>query len=457
MKKYLAYAFAVVILTAIGCNDGSIIGNDLLENEAIELDYDDNYLLASRTVRGDSVATFRRNGANSTYLLGEVNDPVFGKYASDIYTSFTYGSSLPNFAEATLDSIVLELEYDSTGFYGDDNVIHNIEVFRLEEDFVMRDTIYSDESFMSSMTPIGTKRTTLNFRDSINFQVRTEEVDSFINLSPRLNIRLDDAFGMELMADSISAQKDSALVINFKGLYIKSTTEGNSIASFNFLKSGSISEIISKVAVYYTQEVNGEFEKRTYNYLLRNEVYSNFEMDLTGSIVENSLNDYTAGEEFIYSQAMAGVNSEIDLPDLSALKGNIINSAQLVLTVSEDDALHFTETYGNSSAFLLSKPDSDGEGRVLIDDLSKSNVDINTALLVLDGRPRKVESATGDSIITVTFNITDFVKNSIESDNIQPKMILSPLGRSESPRRTVFYGSKHPTYPAKLRIAYTII
>jgi hypothetical protein len=452
MKKYFGIAFAAIIVISIGCNDGSIIGNDLLENEAIELAYDDNFALTAKTVRGDSVTTFRTGITSNTYLLGQIDDPIFGKYASDIYTGISFGSSTPDFSDSTIDSIVLELEYDSLGFYGDNNVTHNFEVFTVEEDWLDRDTIYSDESFATSMMSIGSKSFVPDFRaDSIRFQVRDTEVDSFITLSPRINIRLDDAFGQMLLDDTFAAKNDTLLIESFKGLYIKSTTDGNSIVGLNFVKSGSISTIIPKVAVYYTQLTSTGTAKRTYNYLLRNEVYSEFALDNTGSEVGNSLNDETAGEEFLYAQGMSGINGEVGLPDLSSIKGNLINSAQLVLTIADEE----NDSYPHNRQFLLSKYD-DGD-RVLIEDIVKDGVNISTGLAILDGIPRRALHENGDSVTLVTFNITDFTRNVINSEEISPILVITPVGRVETPRRTVFYGSKHPTYPAKLRIAYTII
>ncbi|MFT4536183.1 MAG: hypothetical protein ACJA1A_000237 [Saprospiraceae bacterium] len=452
MKQFFGIVLAAIIVISIGCNDGSLIGNDLLDNEAIELAYDDNFQLTAKTVRGDSVATFRVNLTSNTYLLGQIDEQVFGKYASDIYLGIAFGSSTPDFSESTIDSVVLELEYDSAGFYGDDNVVHNLEVFTVEEDWLDRDTIYSDESFATSMIPIGTKSFVPDFSgDSIRFQVRDTEVDSFITLSPRINIRLDDSYGQMLLADSAAAANDTSLVASFKGLYLKSTTDGNSIIGLNFVKGSSISTTIPKVAVYYTQQTSTGPTKRTYNYLLRNEVYSEFALDNTGSEVGNSLNDEIAGEEFLYAQGMSGINGEIGLPELSSLKGNLINSAQLVLTIADDE----NESYPFNRRFLLSKYD-DGD-RVLIEDIVKDGVNITTGLAILDGFPRKVLHEDGDSVTTVTFNITDFTRNVIESEEVSPRLVISPVGRTETPRRTVFYGSKHPKYPAKLRIAYTII
>jgi len=410
--------------------------------------------LSGKTTKGDSVATFRTGITANTYLLGQVDDPVFGKYSSDIYTGISFGSSLPDFSNSTIDSVILQLEYDSLGFYGSDDVVHNIEVFTVEEDWLDRDTIYSDQSIGTSMIPIGSKSFVPNLRgDSIRFQVRDTEVDSFITLSSRINIQLDNSFGQMLIEDTTAAENDTSLINAFKGLYIKSTTEGSSMIGLNFVKSGSINTVIPKVAVHYTQTLSdGSTAKLTYNYLLRNEVYSEYIMDNTGYPVGNALNSELAGEEYIYTQGMSGVNGEVILPDLSGLKGNLINSAQLVLVVEEEDL----DLYPENFRFLLSRYDEDGE-RVLIEDIVKNGVTLSTGLSLLDGAPRRTVHENGDTITTVTFNITDFTRNSINNDDLAARLVFSPVGRTETPRRTVFYGSKHPTYPAKLKIAYTII
>lgn len=453
MNRFLGLSCLIVVLLAGACNEGSIVGNDLLEGEAIDFAYDDGFLLEARTVSGDSIATYRSGTVGQTYMVGSIDDPVFGNYSAEIYTGFQYGSTLPDYSESVIDSVVLELQYDIAGFYGADDVVHNMEVYRVEDEFLSLDTVYSDQSFMTGIAPIGTKSFVPDVEgDSVRFQVRVTEVDSFINLSSRINIRLDDAFGAEILADSAAAASDSALVASFKGLRIRSTPDGNSMLGLNFSNSGSIVTIINKVAVYYTQQTTTGEVKRTYNYLLRNHTSAQFILDPSGSPVGDALGSYEAGRNRIYSQALDGVNAEIDLPDLTDLQGNIINSAQLVLTVSEEDE----DLYPANIRFLLSKESEDG-GRVLIDDLQKVNLAISTSLDILDGQPRRVLHESGDSITTVTFYITDYVRNAINDGVSNPKVILSPVGRAESPRRTVFFGTEDPIYPAKLRIAYTII
>ncbi len=456
MNKFLVLIFVTVFIFNEGCNDGSIIGNDLLEGEALDLDYRDDFIVSGRTIKGDSIATFRRFAINQTYLLGELDDPIFGKSSSDIYTAFRFGAPpLPDFERSEIDSVVLELEYDSIGFYGSSDVVHNFEVFRVLDDFSDEDTIYSDRSFMFDMIPLGSKSIVPNRIDSIEFQERNTEVDSFITIAARLNIRLDDIFGTQILEDTSAARNDSILRDNFKGLYIKSTTEGSSLIGCNFNENDNAE--IAKLAIYYTKtNLDLEEEKKTYNYRLRSETFSQFILDNASYDVGNALNDPEKGKEFLYVQGLSGVNCSIDLPDLSEFDETLINSVQLVLTIAEGEEF-FTDMYPAGNRFLLSKEDVIRGGRILIDDVIKEGLTLTNGLILLGGTATETELSDGSMGKTVTFNMTDFIRNSLDKGDFTPRVFVSPVGRSESPQRTIFYGTEHPLYPVKLKIAYTKI
>lgn len=462
MKKFLVYALFISAAMITACTDGSIIGNDLIQDEVITLEYDDNFELSGQTVLGDSVATYRVNTTNQTYLLGQVDEPTFGKYSSDIYTGLAFNTIFPNYGIAEIDSVVLDLEYDTLGFYGDPAVVHHIEVFEVVEDIFLQDTIYSDETFEVEMNPIGSISLVPSTTQSLETKFRDADVDSTITLSPRLRIRLDNSFGLKILQDSAGQVSIEDLQNNIKGLYIKSTTEGSSMIGLNFNENTEFNNGIARLHVYYTRtETNGEKSLLDYSYLLRSATASTFVHDYEGSVVGNALNSQDAADEFIYSHNMAGVDAEINMPDLNILDDFnndtiIVNSAQLVLTVNEDDAQFDTELYPYSRRFLLSKVDENGEN-VLIDDLIKDNIELAVGLLIHDGQVRETTHEDGSIVKTVTFNITDYVRNLIKNDISSSKVTISPVGRSESPRRTVFYGLNHPDYPAKLRIAYTKI
>jgi hypothetical protein len=116
-----------------------------------------------------------------------------------------------------------------------------------------------------------------------------------------------------------------------------------------------------------------------------------------------------------------------------------------------------SDLYPPSPQFLLSKDRVDGEGRTLIDDIVNNGISLTLGLEVHDGIVREVTQTDGSTIKTVTFVITNYVRNLLEEDITSSKVTISSVGRSESPRRTVFYGLNHPEFPAKLRIAYTKI
>ena len=463
MKKFMACALFASAIFITACTDGTIIGNDLLGDEEISLNFEDGFEFSGQTVIGDSIATYNVSVTNQTYMLGRAEDPIFGSYSSDIYTALSFNGSFPDFENVVLDSVILDLEYDDNGFYGDTTVVHNIEVLRVNDDFLGRDTIFSNESFMTDMIPLANVSIVPSRTATLPFKLRDSDVDSIIQLSPRLRIRLDDMFGTEILENSEAAVSDSALIEDFKGLYIRSTPEGSSLIGLNFNENPEFNDGIARLHLYYTQtNSNGEEFPAEYSYLLRSVTSSTFTHEYEGSVVGDALVDPSASDEFIYVQGMAGVNSEIDLPDLNFLDNNnadtiIINSARFVLTLNEDDAMFNTDLYPPGTQFVLSKENEEGDGRVLIDDITKDGIDLTTGLLLHDGIVRETVLDDGTMGKTVTFVITDFVQNLLKDDVSSSKIIISPIGRSESPRRTVFYGLNHPDYPAKLKIAYTKI
>ena len=462
MKKFLASALFLSAILLTSCTDGSIIGNDLLDDQEIDLVFEENFELNGQTVLGDSLATFISGTTNQTYMLGDIDDPIFGKYTSDIYTAFRFNSVFPNFDNAVLDSIVLDLEYDASGFYGDTLATHTIEVFRVTEEFVNRDSIFSNESFETEMMPLANVSLVPSLSATIPSQLRDFDVDSTVQLSPRLRIRLDDAFGMEILADSLSASSDSALVATYNGLYIRSSSNGLGMMGLNFNENPEFNDGIARLHMYYTTtDEEGTQSLEEYSYILSSVTSSTFTHDYAGSVVENALNDTLAGDEFLYVQNMAGVNSEIFFPDLNVLDNFnedtiIINAAQLVFTINEDMSIN-PDIYPNSAFFLLSKDNEDGDARILIDDITQGGIDVATGFDIHDGVVKDVVDDNGNTIKTVTFVITKYVQNLLKDDISSSKVTISPVGRTESPRRTVFYGINHPDFPAKLRIAYTKI
>ena len=80
----LSWIFIFVLSIFIGCQDPIVVGNDLLDEERLNIGVTDTFDLISYTISGERVVTHRPGIDSRTYLLGNLNDNVFGKISAEI-------------------------------------------------------------------------------------------------------------------------------------------------------------------------------------------------------------------------------------------------------------------------------------------------------------------------------------------------------------------------------------
>ncbi len=453
MYKYSLFVATIIILLCTSCDDSIVIGEDLLGNEEIGTNSRDDFELSAYTSLGRKLMLKTRDLNRRNYLSGEIVDPIFGKYSSDIYVSFGYAAGFPDFFNSTLDSIVLVLQYDTTARYGDTLATHNLSVFRVEEDYASMDSIDVEQSFMRGAL-LGMKSFVPNVRDSVKVIDRSNP-DTTITVPPQLRIKLNEPDGIllgeMLLADSMSALSDTILLDYLKGLYIESRSGGQSMLSFA-MGSGSFSSML----MYFTKN---DTLKQTFSYLMNNEIFTHIEHDYTGTPVEPFINDVTKGDSLLYVHGLRGLDCEFTLPDLSDLSNTLINKAILTVTVAELPGDFPKDIYPPEDQLVAYTINEDSE-RVYIDDLAKfgdpnSLQNLLTAITLLDGRAKKVEGDNGEALTQYEVNITDYIINVISKGETDAKLILAPFFREETARNAVLYGPNHSKYPAKLRIRYT--
>ena len=446
MKSIHIWLLIVISFFLHSCNNDTVIGEDLLDDEEITVEFNDNFEMKGRTVRGDSVPTFNRR----VHMLGEINDPIFGKASSDLYVGLTFDGGIPDYEDATFDSLIFELEYDTSAFYGDKDAVFNIEVFEIEEDWAENDSLRSDQVIQTSLTPLASISKVIDPEEDIFiFDHEEDGNDTIVELQPRLRIRLDDAFGEALLADLESDDLD-VFRENYKGLYIRASVE-NSMIAFNFRTADNLGR--SGLTMYYTAE---DGDKDEYEYFVGAETFSTFNHDYSGAEIESYFNDTMRGDEFIFIQNMAGVNAEILMPELEGFENTVINSAQIEFTVVEEGEGFEIDDFPFTVNYLMSRYDENGD-RIVVEDLRKEGVTVANLIALHDGQVREVELDDQTVIKTVKFNITDYISAIIDAGETNPVLIISPVERQDSPGRIVLFGPNHPEFPAKLRIAYTII
>ena len=438
----------VILLSLAACSDTTFIGADLItDSEFTSVEQTDTFSLTARAIKSDSVTTapiyellssssdFRR-----PYMLGALNDPVFGRSTASLFTQFMLPSNNIDLgSDLQLDSVVLNLKFqDGSDVYGDANSTVNLQVFEVNDDMENYTVYYSNQSFNYKPFPIGEKT---NF----NFKPYTTRFDTIITIDPdsgieevdlqevqeisNLRIKLNDELGNRLLnqSGSINFANRANFLQFFKGLYIKTAVDGNAIATFDLLAT------TSNVTLYYSQ---GENEELAIAFPINSEVaaINNFshQYDNTpvGDIIGQDLN------ETLYLQAMAGVGFSFDIPHLQNLGDVAVNKAELTLTVLPGTNTEY-ET-ANELVFTVVKPNDEGTERVTV-------------------TPKSVITANGSELIQYKLVFNVYTQRILfgETEGNVNKIFIN--AQSINPNRVILGGPNHPDYPMKFNVVYSII
>ena len=321
------FFFAITIISCGTDTDAGefVVGSDYLavNNKVILID---TVTVDMSTINFDSLVT----SGQSRILIGNYDDPIYGKVKSNSYfqlssNSYTLNSSgsdtdAPNYV---FDSISMILKYDNY-YYGDTAKVQTFDIHRLTQK-VKPNT--DDKSFYNNST-LSYSEESLG---TISYKPRPTEKDS-------INIKMSDEFGAALFQKL--KKKEITGLDSFteylKGLVlVPSTGNSSNVIGFN------ISE--SKVRMYYSKYM-ADTEETPYildfSILDASKQFNSISLDKTGTIIQNlpvsssKLSSLlTNNQGFI--QSGTGVACRIDFPNLKQLKyiadkGAIVD-AQLIL------------------------------------------------------------------------------------------------------------------------------
>ncbi|MCD6366708.1 MAG: DUF4270 domain-containing protein [Bacteroidales bacterium] len=412
IKLILIGVSVLFLFVNISCKKvNSDIGTNLQNQDQLTLHFTDTTGIRSTIAKDDSVTTDER----SKVLLGSYNDAVFGLAQASFATQFRLSSYDVDFGtNPVIDSLVLYLNY--VGFYGDTTTSQEIKIFQMAQDIFRDSSYYSNEDMTDLSSTLA--QTTTAFSP---------------NNSGSLNIKLDDNFGTNLIADSGYYANNDTFLTQYKGLYITTTavTANGAIIYFDPISENT------KMTLYYH---NDSEDSLSFDFLINeNCAYFNiFSHDYTGTSFENDINQDTATDD-IYIQAMGGVKAKIDLDELLTWKdsGNIaINKAELVLTINDI----------NSDMQLFAPPE-----RLLleiVDDIDGFDGPIDYFMdnAYFDGYYDETTNS-------YSFNIARHVQEIITGEETNSSLYIFPESNKVSAERTVL--SNNGTNRIKLNITYT--
>lgn len=447
----LSWIFIFVLSIFIGCQDPIVVGNDLLDEERLNIGVTDTFDLSSYTINGERVVTHRPGIDSRTYLLGNLNDNVFGKISAEIYLKCQLSTSTPNYHLEQLikyDSLVLVLAYDSTATYARSIAAQKVEVFQLNQTFSELDTFYSDTNLTFGSPPIGEVTTVIRPKDSIS--IVDHVTRKIVKQGPQLRIRFNETFGKALLDNENAAKNDTAFAELFKGVYIKSTSLDNTpfLYGFNFSDDArNTTNSVNKLIMYYNVSSGDTTLRKTYEYLINAATINRYVHDRTGSQVENFILNPSFGDSLTFLQSMGGVKSVIKFNDLNKISKRLINKAELDIYVADlPDQNGF---YPPPPQLLASRKNSSGTLALIPDIVQLINSNVN------------FEPVFGGSLNSTaqikkyTLNITNHIKSALKDNTYNSDLYIGILTESETPHRAVLYGAGHSQYPMKLKITYT--
>lgn len=433
----------VVVLVAASCSRSTLVGSELLENEKADVQYTDSLRLHFKTVVDDSIQTFPANleRRQENFLVGMINDPVFGTSSSEIYThlGLNFSTSPLNLLETEIDSVVLFMEYDTTAFYGMKNVPVSIEVRQMIEGMDVLEEYFADDVFeVDQGNPLGVLENHIPApADSV---LVSNPGDTSLRV-PHMRISLDPGFLQDIIQDTVNLQNQDSLNAVFNGFRIKMTESANSMLSFN-LKG------YSGVSVYY--RMDGETPSvYSFNFGFTTVTTMHQEHEYSGSIVESFLDDEEMGDSLFFIQSMVGLNTEMRIDDIFSVGDVLINHAKLVLygvELDQDEAAFFPPI----AQLVTLDINNDGDAIYSRDVALALSADLLVEIFGGNaGEPLEDNMRIRKYEMTVTSQMQDIFRS--ETD----KLSISSFLKANAANRVVFLGPSSQAYAPKLKLTYT--
>lgn len=431
------FFFAVTMLSCGTDTDAGefVVGSDYLavNNKVILID---TVTVDMSTINFDSLVT----SSQSRILVGNYDDPIFGKVKSNSYFHLAGSYSLASSGSDTentnfvFDSISMILKYDNY-YYGDTTKVQTFDIHRLTQKVKPNtddDSFYNNSALTYSSESLGT----------ISYKPRPIEKDS-------INIKMSATFGNELFQKIKKREITSfdSFTEYLKGLVlVPATSNSSSVIGFN--------ASTSKVRLYYSKyQADTEDEVYHLDFTIADlsKQFNSVSLDKTGTLIQNLpvssktlSSSLTNQQGFI--QSGTGVACRIDFPNIKQLKyiadnGAIVNAELLVKPVNN--------TY--SQQFVL----GDSLKVYVGDNLNRiSGSLVNSAGSAVYGILNKKSDEFNENI-AYTIPVGYFLqKEMLKKSDSRSNLILTLPGISKSVNRLVLGDQKHPNNKIQLKIYY---
>lgn len=433
---------AYFLLGLMACKKDGELTPDFVENTSFSI-FTDSVTIQTQSRRGDSVLADKV----ATGLVGYYRDSVFGETTSSIYLQPLLPSNALVFGETSerleIDSVVLSLEYSD--LFGDSTIDQTIDVFRLTEALDAEDLYYSDTSIATETAVLGTR----TFKPNIEKEVTilrpnsTGGIDT-VDLDAQLRIRLDNAFGSEILSKSGQTElsNNDEFTQFFKGLKITPNTANPINNNENAILYIALTASETKMTVYFKAiDAQNDTSRKAVDFPINSSSarFSTFKHNYSGGAVDMVLNGTSMDSSYTYIQAMAGLETNIKFPDLRkqfADQNIVVNKAELELPIANGSYANF----GVPNSLIVASRNDDRSLQFIPDFFENEGY--------FGGQ---YDASTG----TYRFNIARYIQGLINGSENENGLTLLVSGSAVNAQRAVFFSENNMGNKIKLNLYYS--
>ncbi len=436
------------------CNKDSKLGSDLLDDDLLQVEFTDTFSIIASTIAGeDSILTYDDFTITTELFTGSIDDPFFGTQTFDAFFLPGLGATIPSFydadndAFATVDSVVLIVNVDTSLYYGDTSAVHNVDVFLLEEEPDFDGTYYSNQDFATQMMPVAENQQFVLNREAYSFIFDGDTTST----APSIRLKLDNSIGELLVMDTAAVKSDTLIRDVIPGFKIVNRPDRSGVIPMD-LETKTLIDRGNKLFVFYTDTVS-----KFYAFPLGGVRHIFNENDKSGTDVELALTTPSIGDSLLYIQGYGGADIKVEFPSasFSALGKVVVKKAELEMTVAPQQGDE--DFFESMSLIFIDSEDPDtGERERVVDLLNASAAG---AIQAGFGGSLREERDENDELIRTfyNFNLTAYFQSLLEDGSDETGVLYL---KAASPEliigRSVLYGPNHSTYPMKLKLTYSI-
>lgn len=456
MHKYLVPVLGLAILSVLlfpHCTKPTLVGSELVDLDQTPLERADTFYMEFRSFEVDSFETYRRGAGLQTgrYPLGFVEDPFFGTSRTTFYLEFvpSYGFSEPEFAGATLDSLILCVAADTAFLTGTPADNPTLSVYRLDER-LPETVLYSNRTFPFDPQPVASYTGPIwpvPTYTSVEYG-STGAADTLTR--PQYRFRIDDALAQEIMAlDSTRLVVDSLFLRELRGFALAFSTPGQAWIGMLFNNGNT------HLTLYYT-DAGGI--RRQARWLPVSQpippgvprvAHLHQSTDRQTARYPALLTMNQSSDTVHFLQGMAGMEVEVLFPHLPSQELILVNHAVLEVGICALDGEDPSD-YGLPEQLEIYTFGQDGQ-RVLIDDVIFAAKSGTFGLQNFFGGVPVVADPSGRMVYR--FNLSAQVQRILEA-RTPPQIYIRVRNAANSPRRVVLCGAGS-AHPPRLTITYT--